>query len=61
MQYLFPVQDPTSAAAMGLIPAEFDIESFYNSQDNRSKMSSDNKIVPPGVQAVRNWCAPPLK
>ena len=54
MQHSFPEQDPVSAAAMGLIPVEFDIGSFYKSQDHRSKKGTDDKAVPTDVQSVCN-------
>jgi len=53
-QYSFPIQDPVSATAMGLMPVEFDTGSFYNPQNHRSKKSADYEITPPPeVQARR--------
>lgn len=54
MQYSFPEQDPVSSAVMGLIPVEFDIGSFYKSQDHRSNKGTDDKIVPTDIQSVCN-------
>lgn len=46
------MQDPVTAAAMGLIPVELDIEGLYETQDRRRKKSSDDKVVPPHVHSV---------
>jgi hypothetical protein len=55
------MQDPVSAAAMRSIPVEFEIRSFYDSQDHGTKKSRSNKIVPPDVQLVCKGCTPTLK
>jgi hypothetical protein len=60
MQYSFPVQDPVSAAEMGLIPVEFDSESFRNPDEHMSKTSRDGKIVPSDVLSVCKTCTPSL-
>jgi hypothetical protein len=57
LQYSYPVQDPVTAAAMGLIPVEMipvelDIESLYETQDRRRKKSGNGKDVPPHVHSV---------
>jgi hypothetical protein len=61
MQYSFPVQDPVSAAEMGLIPVEFDSESFRNPDEHMSKTSRDGKIVASHVLSVCKRCTPSLK
>jgi hypothetical protein len=51
MQYALPVPDPVSvAAAMGLIPVELDVSSFYKSHDHRSKRRRGGNIVPPQIE-----------
>jgi hypothetical protein len=52
MQYLYPVQEPVLAAAMGLVPAELEIEGLYEYQDRRSKKGGSDKVVSPHVQSV---------
>jgi hypothetical protein len=48
----YPVQDPVTASAMGLIPVELDIDGLYETQDRRRKQSSSEKVVPPHVHSV---------
>jgi AP-1-like transcription factor len=49
----YPVQDPVTAASMGLIPVELDIDGLYETQDRRRKKSTGDKAVPPHVHSVR--------
>jgi hypothetical protein len=43
IQFSYPVRDPESAAAMGLIPVELDIESLYEVQDRKRRKSANKK------------------
>lgn len=52
LRHAYPVQDPVTAAAMGLIPVELDIEGLYETQDRRRKKSTSDKVVPPHVHSV---------
>jgi hypothetical protein len=55
--YSYPVHDPVSAAAMGLIPVEvipieLDITTLYEIQDRRKEKSGSRKDIPPQVRSV---------
>jgi hypothetical protein len=52
LRHAYPVQDPVTASAMGLIPVELDIDGLYETQDRRRKKSSAEKVVPPHVHSV---------
>ena len=61
MQYSYPVPDPVSAAATGvipveLLPAELDIEGLYESPGRRRGDNRSGKVVPAHVHLVRNRC-----
>jgi hypothetical protein len=50
-----------SAAEMGLIPVQFDSESFRNPDENMRKKSRDSKIVSSHVLSVCKICTHSLK
>jgi hypothetical protein len=51
-QFSYPVRDPESAAALGLIPVELDIESLYEVQDRSRRKSANKKPLAPLALSV---------
>lgn len=60
MKYSYPVlvQDPVSAAAIGMIPVELDIEGCYETQDRQQKKNENERVVPLHVLSVCNRYRP---
>jgi hypothetical protein len=48
------VRDPEGAAAMGMIPVQFDSESFYGPEDRRLRENGNKKVIASHVQSVCN-------
>ena len=46
-QYLFPVPDSASAAAMGLVPVKLDTDGLYEVQGSRKKGTASGKVMSP--------------
>jgi hypothetical protein len=60
MQFSYPVQDPESATAMGLIPVELDIDSLYEVHCHGKRKSTSEKPVASHVHSVcTNQLIPP--
>jgi hypothetical protein len=51
------VKDEASVAAMGLMPVELNVKSFYEDLDHRRRKSGNEKTVAPQLQ-VRNGYTP---
>lgn len=59
MQYLCSIQDPVSAAAIGLIPVELDSMGPYEDHDYGKRDSRNKKAVAPHVLSVCKKYIPP--